>query len=226
MSEATQRDTPEVKDYYRTHETKQQIGFDPDGQCLKICRTARRILPGAPSALASALMTPAQFRILNIADLVVGDVMYFDDPHDDNPFGHIVTVMARFKDLDPSSLRSLAVRTNSVKSDMVVPVRADYFGQHWFDGFQFGGRWLNGEPFYDLIEKPKPKPKPKPLPRFKRIEASIKNLEETNETLKEAIAIHQRAGHDRYVRALRRDRRSLATTLANLKAAYNAERRR
>jgi hypothetical protein len=70
--------------------------------------------------------------------------LYFDDPHDSNPFGHIVTMIGRVKGYDPDSLDDVLVRTNSVVSGRVVVVRASYFKAHWGDAFQFGAFWLNG----------------------------------------------------------------------------------
>jgi hypothetical protein len=224
MSRATQHDTKEVIGWYRDHRTKAKIGWDPDGMCQKICRTARNIGPGAPSALASALSTPEQYRVRKVSEIVPGDVMYFDDPKDSNPFGHIVTATWRDPKLNPNTLRSIAVETNSVKADQIVTVRADYFGVHWGDSFQWGGRWLNGEPFYDLTD-PKPKPKPKAPEKWSRIEESIKNLERTDTLLVAAIKAHRKAGHDRYVKALQRDRAALKVTLDRMKASYEKARR-
>lgn len=223
LSRETQRTTPEVQAWYRSHETAGQIGFNPDGMCQKICRTARNIGPGAPSALASALLTPPEFRI-KMEDIIVGDLMYFDDPKDSNPFGHVVTVMALDKTISPSNPRSKIVRTNSVQSGRIVAVRGDYFATHWGDPFQWGGRWLNGEPFYDLIE-PAARPKPKPLPQWKRIERIINRLESMDDDLKNAIRVQEKMDNKRFARALRRDRITNRSRIKALKTEYNKARK-
>lgn len=222
MSEATQRDTGEVKDWYRTHETKSQIGFDPDGMCLAICRTARLIAPKWPSALVAQINTPEQYRVHRIADIKPGMIGFFDDPTDGNPFGHIVTFMARLPDKDPDSLSSLVTRTNSVKSDMIVPVMADYFGRFWGDSFQFAATYLNGEPFYDMQDKPKPKP-PK-RKNFINVEEAIASIREGIDELDDAIKHHEKAGNDRYVKALKRGRRKMVASLKDLRDSYEKNR--
>lgn len=220
MSRATQKTTPEVKRWYATHRTKSAIGFDPDGMCQKICRTPRNIGPGAPSALASALSTPEQYRIRRISEIVVGDVMYFDDPRDSNPFGHIVTVMERDPKVDPDWLSSLLVDTNSVQADRLTRVRADYFKRVWGDSFQWGGRWLNGEPFYDLVDQDKAaeaaaKAKAEKAKKRTRIEAlrdQIQALLQTDERLKGAMREFPK--DTRYQNILQRDREVLRKRIA------------
>ena len=214
MSIDTQNNTTEAVDWYRANEVyPAQIGFDPDGMCQKICRTARNILPGAPSALASALSTPTKYRVPKIADLRKGMVLYFDDPNDSNPYGHIVTQVGRVAGADPDSLSSILVRTNSVVSNRIVVVRADFFGKEWGDSFQFGAWWLNGEPFYDLAPKPE---KPATRVRKPRVEAAIDNYTETIRLLRKSAASErakaekakspaEKAAHNRLARALMRD---------------------
>jgi hypothetical protein len=138
------RNTQDTIEWYRTHENTDQIGFNPDGMCLKVCRTARDIGSMFLSAKQAQDATPAEHRVQNVANLRRGMVLYFDDPNDSNPFGHIVTMIGRVKDAERNSLNDILVRTNSVQSGRVVVVRASYFQQHWGDEFRFGATWLNG----------------------------------------------------------------------------------
>jgi hypothetical protein len=138
------RNTQDTIEWYRTHETAAQIGFEPSGMCLKICRTARDIGSMFLSAKQAQDATPAEHRVHNVANLRRGMVLYFDDPNDSNKFGHIVTMIGRVKNPDRSDLNDILVRTNSVQDGRVVVVRASYFKEHWGDPFQFGATWLNG----------------------------------------------------------------------------------
>ncbi len=152
---SAQRDTAATLAWYGAHTTTRTLGFNPDGQCLKICRTARNLPGGWPSAVAAQAATPAAHRVHNIANIRPGMVMYFDDPRDSNRFGHIVTVAAV-----ASTIRSLAditVWSNSVKAGQVVKVKADYFPRHWGDGFVFAATWLNGSAL-DLPQLVRPEP--------------------------------------------------------------------
>ena len=138
------RDWQETLAWYRTHNSTSTIGFNPDHMCLAVCRSAREAPFGAPSAKVSQDNTPAKYRVTRVRDLRKGMVLYFDDPHDSNPFGHIVTMIGRVKGYVPDSLDDVLVETNSVVSGRVVVVRASYFKAHWGDAFQFGAFWLNG----------------------------------------------------------------------------------
>lgn len=139
----TQRDTAATLAWYDAHQTTAALGFNPDGQCLKICRTARNLPGGWASALVAQNATPREHRITDLSKVRPGMVMYFDDPRDGNQFGHIVTVCAVRP--NATTLADINVWTNSVTSGRVVKVSADYFGKHWGDGFQFAATWLNGE---------------------------------------------------------------------------------
>lgn len=150
------RDFRGALEWYREHQTSSQIGFDPDGMCLKVCRTARDIPSRYLTAKKSQDATPKEFRFYNVADLRKGMVLYFDDPNDSNTAGHIVTMIGRVRGFDPDSLHDVLVETNSVKSNELVIVRADYFDEHWGDEFQFGSNFLNGQVLDYPIRKPKP----------------------------------------------------------------------
>lgn len=138
------RDWKETLEWYRGHQTAQDLGFHPDGMCLKICRTARGLPAMYPSAVVSQNATPQAHRVHKVADLRRGMVGYFDDPNDSNQFGHIATMIGRVKGADLDSLHDTLWETNSVVSGQVVVVRGDYFAQHWGDRFVFGATWLNG----------------------------------------------------------------------------------
>jgi len=134
----------EALNWYRTHQTASQIGFDPDGMCLKVCRTARNIPARYLTAVEAQNATPQEHRVFDVEDLRKGMVLYFDDPNDSNRAGHIVTQMGRVPGFDPKSLDDIIVETNSVKANELVRVRASYFIEHWGDPFKFGATWLNG----------------------------------------------------------------------------------
>lgn len=158
-------DAAETLEWYRTHQTARQIGFNPDGMCQKVCRTARNLPSRFASAKISQDNTPKRFRVTKVRDLRAGMVLYFDDPNDSNKFGHIVTMIGRAKGADWDSLDSVLVETNSVKKGELVVVRASYFKQHWGDDFQFGATWFNG---FEIDVLTSNKPKPSRVARFRR----------------------------------------------------------
>lgn len=140
-----QRTASQAVAWYGTHRTSRQLGYNPNGMCLKICRQARNIGAVYSSALKAQNATPAAHRIKDISKIQIGHIMYYDNPRDGNPFGHIVTVVGRVAGVDRRSLSSLVVETNSVKSGEIVRVRGDYFPRYWGDQFQFAADWLNGQ---------------------------------------------------------------------------------
>ena len=138
-------DWRETLEWYKTHNTAREIGFNPDNMCLKVCRTARLIGPGALTAKISQDATPKAHRVHRVRDLRKGMVLYFDDPNDSNKAGHVVTMIGRVPGFDWDDLDDVLVETNSVVSGRLVVVRASYFLKHWGDPFQFGATWLNGQ---------------------------------------------------------------------------------
>lgn len=146
MAKATNaiRTTEETLNWYRTHQDIGDIGFDPDGMCLKVCRTARNAPPKYLTAKQCQDATPEQYRVHKVRDLRKGMVLYFDDPSDSNRAGHIVTMFGRVAGFDPDSLDDVLTATNSVESNRLTIVRGSYFKSHWGDSFQFGAGWLNG----------------------------------------------------------------------------------
>lgn len=134
----------ETLEWYRENQTTRDIGFNPDGMCLKIVRTARGIPAMYASAVQAQKATPRKHRVYKVADLRKGMVGYFDDPNDRNRFGHIATLIGRVKGSDRGYLAATLWETNSVKSGELVVVRGNYFEQHWGDKFKFGATWLNG----------------------------------------------------------------------------------
>lgn len=139
---SAQRTTPATLAWYGQHTTTRTLGFNPDGMCLRICRTARNLPSGWASAVDAQNATPAEHRVRDITKVRPGMVMYFDDPRDGNRFGHIVTVHSVADTI--RSLADIVVWSNSVKAGQVVKVRADYFPRQWGDGFVFAATWLNG----------------------------------------------------------------------------------
>ena len=138
------RDVAGMLEWYRTHQTTAQIGFDPDGMCLKVCRVSRNVGPKYLTAKAAQDATPLEHRHHRVRDLRRGMFLYFDDPNDSNRSGHIAAMIGRVSGFDPDDLHDVLVETNSVKANEVVVVRADYFQEHWGDPFHFGATWLNG----------------------------------------------------------------------------------
>jgi hypothetical protein len=139
------RDFKDTLEWYRTHNTAREIGFNPDGMCLKVCRTDRDIGPLHLTAKEAQDLTPIGERIFNVRKLRRTMVLFYDDPDDSNRAGHIATLIGRVKGFDPDSLHDLLVETNSVKAGELTVVRGDYFTEHWGDEFVFGATWLNGE---------------------------------------------------------------------------------
>lgn len=205
VTTVTQRNTAQAIEWYRTHETAGQIGFDPDGMCQKICRTARNIGAGFPSAIAQQLGTPEHQRVYKVENIRRGMVMFFDDPNDSNPFGHIVTAVGRVKGKDPGELSSILTRTNSVKRDHVVVVIADYYPRFWGDAFKFAGTSINGVELDLPDQKPKKQPKPPLGPK------GVGRLRKVVDVLDEMIDRHK--DDPRLVRALRRDKQKLLDTI-------------
>lgn len=138
------RDTKDTLSWYARNNTTREIGFNPDGMCLKVCRTARGIAAKYSSAKIAQDATPKAHRVHKVRHLRKGMVLYYDDPRDSNKFGHIVTMVGRVKGYDPDSLHDILVSTNSVKRGELVVVRGDYFEKYWGDQFQFGATWFNG----------------------------------------------------------------------------------
>jgi len=129
--------------WYRDHQTTEQIGFNPNGMCLKVCRTSRRVGPKYLTARECMNATPEKFRVYKVRDLRRGMKLYFADPTDSNTADHVVTMIGRVKGFDWDDLNDVLVETNSVKDGELVVVRATYFFEHWGDRFQFGAFWIN-----------------------------------------------------------------------------------
>lgn len=201
----TQRTTPQMIEFYQTHRTTATLGFNPDGRCQQIVRTARNIGPGAPSALAAALATPREERVYEVARMRTGQVLYFDDPGDSNPFGHVVTIIGEDAKRAAEDISRLLLETNSVHSGQLTLVRGDYFKPHWGDAVQWAGKSINGV-LLDLPNVKKPKPPVMKPGRVKRLEHWI-------DVLDELITEARAEGQTRYVRALRRDKRALRETI-------------
>lgn len=160
--------------WYETHQTAAQIGFNPDGMCLKVCRTSRSVGPKYLTAKQCQDAVPKKYRVTKVRDLRKGMKLFFDDPNDSNTSGHIVTMIGRVKGFDWDDLNDVLVETNSVKSGELVVVRATYFKEHWGDPFVFGAGWINGVVLDYRGSKPKTPPKPKPdmAPRIQNFRES------------------------------------------------------
>lgn len=201
-----QRTTAEMIAWYNTHRSTATLGFNPDGRCQQIVRTARNIGPGAPSALAAALATPREERVYDVARMRTGMVLYFDDPNDDNPFGHVVSIRGEDSKRAPDDISRLFLETNSVHSGQLTMVRGDYFKPHWGDAVQWAGKSINGV-LLDLPEVVKP-PKPPIMPAGR-----VKRLEHWIDVLNDLIEEARQNNQPRYVRSLRESKRHLRETI-------------
>ena len=152
--------------WYDTHQTTAQIGFNPDGMCLKVCRTSRDIPSKYMTAKECQDAVPKHLRFTRVRDWRKGMKLFVDTVGDSNTAGHIVTIVGRVKGFDWDDPNDVIVETNSVVSGQLVRVRATYFTQHWGDKIQFAAPWINGveldypgwkhdDKGTDLPEKPK-----------------------------------------------------------------------
>lgn len=206
------RDTDGTIAWYRANESwPGSIGFDPDGMCLKICRTARGLPSLYPSAVAAQEATPVEHRVHEVRDLRRGMILYYDDPRDSNPHGHIVTMVGRIAGADPDNLGHVLVRTNSVVANKIVVVRGDYFQRYWGDTFQFGATWLNGQAFPEFA---KPAEKKKKAPKAQPPLRNAKALRHAVADLEVAIAFHRARKHHALAKALQADKKALEATIA------------
>lgn len=205
-----QRTTAQTFAWFDTHRTKQQLGFDPDGQCLKIARTARNIPSKYPSAISAAHATPLAAR-RKLTQLKPGMVAYYDDPHDSNPYGHIVTV--RWVAPIIKSPYDIIVETNSVKSDNIVKVRGNYFPTHWGDSFLFGATMLNGVNL--LLPHTTSTVPQQPASPGKLGPVAEQRIKDAIAELQHLVAVYKNNGNTRVVTALQRDIAELQETLKN-----------
>lgn len=179
----------------------QRAGAGPliwKAKCLMLARKARDIPAFYPSAITAQIATPIKHRITDLSKVKRGMVMYYDDPKDSNPFGHIVTVAGRTSDGEIVVWSNDILRTGGVNK-----VPANIFPAKWGDDFQFASDWLNGQ----VLDLPDTKPKPAlVLSKDKRIKRAIESLE--------ALRDENKGAHPRVVKALNRD-------LKELKETYN-----
>lgn len=158
--------------WYEKNQTTSQIGFNPDGMCLKIVRTSRGISSLYPSAKIAQDATPREHRFYKASDLRKGMKVFFDEPNDSNIFGHVATMVGRLRGYDPNDQDGILYETNSVKRGELVVVRGSYFERYWGDAFQFGTDWLNGVEFDYAGKNKKEKPKKDTSPRVENFRQS------------------------------------------------------
>lgn len=149
-----------MTDLVAAHTRQEQFQFLRDahdgpltwkGYCQRLAREAAGTPAVYPSALTSAHATPEAERVYHVRDLRRGMVAYFDDPHDSNPYAHVVTV-AGWRDHTPTDdLADLLVWSNdAARTGGVDLIRASFFpgtSPGWGDPFLFGATSING---YDL----------------------------------------------------------------------------
>jgi hypothetical protein len=161
--------------------------------CQSLQRQARGVPAVYPSALSSAMHTPASERVHKIADLRRGMVAYSDHPSDSNPFGHVYFIIGRKKGSVPSDPSGILTWTN-LSDGRVGVVPLSYFLNSWGDPFQFGATWINGFNFADFDAPPKPD-RPSLGDTFQH----------AMEDIRKSIRFHEGKGHPALVRALKRD---------------------
>jgi len=192
------RDVNATLKFYR--DNKDDWPFNPNGMCLKICRTARLIGPMYPTALASQLATPVKYRVYSLKDVRRGMVMYFDDPNDSNPAGHIVTALGR------DTKGGILTWSNDIVPNVLKVVYSSYYLKNWGDRFQFAATWLNGVELDTGVNTHASDDKDPKRRKLKNLQHAIADLERM-------IAHHKKKGNDRLVKALQRDLRTLRKTL-------------
>jgi hypothetical protein len=171
-------------------------------KCLQRARLARNFPAVFPSALAAQHGTPMSDRVYDRAKFRQGMVVFLDNPHDSNPFGHIVTDLGRTK------TGTILTDTNDalIRGGGSV-VNLDWFRQHWNVPVVFAARSLNG---FDLDlgapgtgKHPQPEPKPK-----------LVNVEYAEHRLTKAINYwREKGGHRALVDALVADRNRVRKTI-------------
>lgn len=170
-----------------------------------LCLSLTRQAPGLPalhaSAAAAAAATPGRYRVRDVRDLRRGMVAYFDDPTDDNKFGHSVTVAGWADSTPTDDLADLLTWTNDAKRPGGVDlVRASFFPDRWGDAFQFGATMLNG---FDL-------------PGYENGRQKVPSLggalDRAISDVRRAMAEQRAKGHPRVVAALARDLAELRET--------------
>lgn len=207
----TQRNTPDTMAWYRKEAASERNAWQ--GLCLKLCRTARNIDAVYPTAVSAAAATPRVNRVYDLDSVGRGMVAYFDDPNDDNPYGHIVTVSGR------DDRGNLLTWTNDVKGPGYVSlVNANVFPKAWGDRFLFAATWLNGVEL-DMGIKPKPV---KPLAGGgAAVLDAIEQIEKGLDRVNDAIKYHTRKENTRLVNALKRDREEMRVARRALKDTYD-----
>lgn len=191
----TQRNTPEALAWLKHQHDINSHAWG--GLCLKLQRSARN-LPGVfPSAFAAQMGTPMSDRVYDLNKLVSGMVVFIDDPHDSNRFGHIAGLRTRQK-VDGDWL----TWTNDALNEHggVNCVDIDWFKANWGDSFQFGARSLNG--FDLLLPKPVVTHKPSKHPEPPHKTATPDNFDYAIHRMQKARKFHVDHEHPRYVKAI------------------------
>ena len=197
----TTRDTQGALDWYKRNQTTSQIGFNPDGMCLKICRVARNIPARYASAREAMLATPQEDR-RSLVQARPGMVAYYADPRDGNPYDHVATIVGRVKGGSLNRLSDLLVETNSVKRGEIVTVRGDYFPKYWGDPFTFAAVSLNGYDFPDFVKKEQPKP----------LAGKGESIRSAMKQLKAAAQYHKRKKNDDLAEELKQHEAAIRAT--------------
>lgn len=184
----TQRNTNDTNLWLRQQHTSGSTQWYR--QCLRLTHDARNIGALYPTAISAQHATPLKYRVHKLENVKRGMVAFFDDPNDDNPYGHVVTVQGRHVD------GSLFCWSNDVSgAGKVSLVPLQFFPNNWGDSFQFAATWLNG------VELDMPKAPAKAVAR--------PNLDDAIASLTKVI--ENNASDTRLVKAMKRDRATLVS---------------
>jgi hypothetical protein len=175
-------------------------------ECLSLTRQAPGIPGGIPSARAAMLMVPTSDRIHHVHGLRRGMVLFFDDPNDDNPFGHVVTVAGWHTTQPTDSLDDVLTWSADVPHDAgeVGLVRASFFTSQWGVPMVYGSTSLNG---FDLPGYGRAATTP-----VRQAPSLQDTLDAAITAVRHGIRAQRQKGHQRKVRALTRDLRELQDT--------------
>lgn len=176
-------------------------------RCLQRARTARNFPGVFPTALAAQHGTPMSDRVTNRDHFRQGMVIYLDNPHDSNPFGHIVTMVGRNK------AGEIIVDTN----DALIAgggsiVTLDWFPANWGVPVVFAAKSLNGFDL-DLGRAGEPQKHKHPKPQH-HVKPTLDNVQYALHRMDKAIAHWKAEGkHPGLVKALTKDRAEIKQTL-------------
>lgn len=138
------------------------------------------------SAIAHQLATPKSER-LDIREAPIGSAVFYDDPRDSNPFGHITGLWARKSPTD-IDVATNDVRNGSYEYGSVSVVPHTWFKANWGDDLQFATLWCG--PYKVEVVGGKVVPPKPPTGRQDTaalVHRAINNAEQVVDLVKKAI---------------------------------------